>query len=118
MKTQTTIDHGLSERHLELIKNTIRKYSPSVETISLFGSRSMGTYKSYSDIDIVLYGDVQEHTVDRLWTCFNESNLPYKVDLVAYNLLDSVSLKVHIDQFAKPLFLLVELKDSQPSKKT
>ncbi len=117
MKTQTT-DHGLNERHLKLIKNTIKKFAPNVETVSLFGSRAIGSHKSYSDIDMVLYGDVQEHIVDRLWTCFNESNLPYKVDLVAYNLVNSASLKAHIDQFAKPLFLSTELKDSQPSKKT
>ncbi len=105
MKVWTMIDHGLNERHLKLIREIIKKFGPDVETVSLFGSRAMGSHKSYSDIDMVLYGDVQEHTVDRLWTCFNESSLPYKVDLVAYNLVNSASLKTHIDQFAKPLLL-------------
>ena len=28
-------------------------------------------HKSYSDIDMVLYGNIEESTVDRLWTCFH-----------------------------------------------
>ena len=45
----------------------------------------------------------EESTVDRLWTCFHESKLPYKVDLVAYRLVKYPPLKAHIDRFAKTL---------------
>ncbi len=97
------INHGLSEKQLFLIRDIIKEFAPSVESVSLFGSRATGSHKSYSDIDMVLYGDIEESTVDRLWTCFHESALPYKVDLVAYRLVKYPSLKAHIDRFAKTL---------------
>lgn len=99
----TMIDHGLSEKQLVLIRDIIKEFAPAVESVSLFGSRANGSHKSYSDIDMVLYGDVEESTVDRLWTCFHESKLPYKVDLVAYRLVKYPPLKAHIDRFAKTL---------------
>lgn len=97
------IDHGLSEDQVRLIKETIENFAPAVEAVSVFGSRATGTYKSYSDIDLVLYGDINEETIDRLWTCFAESRLPYKVDVTAYNLVTHPPLKEHIDRVAKPL---------------
>ena len=96
----TMIDHGLSEKQLNLIRDIIKEFAPAVESVSLFGSRATGSYGSCSDIDMVLYGDI---TVDRLWTCFHESSLPYKVDLVAYRLVKYPPLKAHIDRFAKTL---------------
>ena len=99
----TMIDHGLSEEQLNLIRGIIKEFAPAVESVSLFGSRATGSYGSYSDIDMVLYGDVEEKTVDRLWTCFHESSLPYKVDLVAYHLVKYPPLKAHIDRSAKVL---------------
>ena len=99
------LDHGLSENQLQIIKETLENVAPAVESVSVFGSRATGSYKSYSDIDLVLYGDLGEETIDRLWTCFHESSLPYKVDITAYNLVRHPPLKEHIDRFAKPLFL-------------
>lgn len=98
------LDHGLSENQLQIIKETLENIAPAVESVSVFGSRATGSYKSYSDIDLVLYGDLGEETIDRLWTCFHESSLPYKVDITAYNLVRHPPLKEHIDRFAKPLF--------------
>ena len=96
-------DHGLSEEQLILIRDIIKEFAPAVESVSLFGSRATGSHKSYSDIDMVLYGDIEESAVDCLWTCFHESSLPYKVDLVAYRLVKYPPLKAHIDRFAKTL---------------
>ena len=111
------IDHGLSERQLNLIRNLIREFAPGVKSVSLFGSRATNSHRSYSDIDMVLYGDVKEDAVDRLWTCFNESSLPYKVDLVAYHLINYPPLKAHIDRFAKTLFSTDQLTDRQSAEK-
>ena len=103
------IAHGLNKRQLGLISEIIKDVAPAVESVALFGSRATGTYRSYSDIDLVLYGKLDEATIDRLWTCFQESSLPFKVDVKAYELinhpsLNHPSLKEHIDRFARPLF--------------
>lgn len=103
LRETPVIDHGLSENQVRLIKNILERFAPAVESVSVFGSRATGTYKSYSDIDLVLYGDIKEETIDRLWTCFSESSLPHKVDVTAYNLVTHPPLKEHIDRVAKPL---------------
>ena len=98
------IDHGLSAAQLRLLQTILEDRAPAAESVSLYGSRASGTYRSYSDIDLVLFGDVAEETIDRLWTCFHESSLPCKVDVNAYHLISYPPLKAHIDRCAKPLF--------------
>ena len=100
-------DHGLSDSQLQTIQNILRECPAPVESVSLFGSRATGTYKSNSDIDLVLYGDIDSDSVDRLWTLFHESNLPYKVDVNAYRF---VRYPQHMDNLAKVLFTQAELE--------
>ena len=103
-------DHGLSDSQLQTIKNILRECHTPMENVSLFGSRATGTYKSNSDIDLVLYGDIDSVSIDRLWTLFHESNLPYKVDVNAYQLTNCPPLKAQIDNLAKVLFTQAELE--------
>ena len=99
--------HGLSDSQLQTIKNILRECPAPVESVSLFGSRATGTYKSNSDIDLVLYGDIDSASIDKLWTLFHESNLPYNVDVNAYQLVHDPE---HIDSRAKALFTQAELE--------
>ena len=64
MNTPAMIDHGLSERHLNLIRDLIREFAPDVESVSLFGSRATNSHKNYSDIDMVLYGEGWMNALD------------------------------------------------------
>ena len=98
------MNHGLKPRHLENIRDILRDNCRSIESVGLFGSRAAGNYSDTSDIDLVLYGDVSEQASDRLRTCFLESLLPYKVDVVAYNHVSYPPFKRNIDAFAKTLF--------------
>ena len=109
-KLQCEFDHGLSDSQLQTIKSILREYASKVESVSLFGSRASGAYKSNSDIDLVLYGDIDSGSIDRLWTLFNESNVPYKVDLSAYQLITYPPLKRHIDSKSKVLFTRAQLE--------
>ena len=106
---QTTADHGLSQSQLQKIKSIINQGAPDVERVALFGSRANGSYKSYSDIDLVLYGNVDEAAVHRLFTLFLESSLPCKVDVTAYQLVSHPSLKARIDNCNKTLFTKEQL---------
>ena len=92
------------------MKSILHECPAPVESVSLFGSRATGTYKSNSDIDLVLYGDIDSASIDRLWTLFHESSLPYKVDITAYQLTNYPPLKAHIDSLAKVLFTQAELE--------
>ena len=54
---------GLEERHLNYIKETLKKYIPNPEAkFYIFGSRANGKYREYSDIDIDIAVDCPDLT--------------------------------------------------------
>ena len=54
------IDHGLNKKQLQSIQSIISDYVSVIDKVVIFGSRATGTYKNYSDIDLVLYGKIEE----------------------------------------------------------
>lgn len=97
-------NHGLTERQLKIISDVLRPYADAIEMVGIFGSRATGKYRENSDIDLVLYGKLDEADIDRLRTLFAESALPMTVDVVAYHLIDHPPLQAHITAVIKPLF--------------
>ena len=105
------LNNGLSKSQLLMIKAILAQHSSAIEKVALFGSRANGKYKSHSDIDLVLYGDIDEKIADRLWTCFHESLLPYKVDISVYRHITYEPLLRHIDRNNNTLFTKEQLYD-------
>lgn len=103
------IDHGLSGRHLAMIAEVLVPFAEAIESVGLFGSRATGTQKPESDINLVLYGPLTEAMVDRLWTRFSESLLPFSVDVVAYSLITEPALKQQIDAVMRPVLVREDL---------
>jgi uncharacterized protein len=99
-------NHGLTEQHLEIIAEILRPYMDKITQIGLFGSRAKGNYNDYSDVDMVLYGTISESDTDRIYTLFQESYLPFKVDVIAYQYITYPPLKEHIKLVMKPLTLI------------
>ena len=95
---KTNGKHGLTLRQIGIIKEILAPYSSRITRVDLFGSRAVGNYDEHSDIDMVLHGNVDEKTIDRLWTLFHESSLPYKVDVKHYESIKYSPLKRHIDK--------------------
>ncbi len=96
--------HQLNRHQLETLRAILEPFAPRITEAALFGSRATGAAKTYSDIDLVLYGPLTEADVDRLRTLFTESSLSIGVDVVAYGLLGELPLKAHIDAVKRPLF--------------
>lgn len=103
-------DHGLNERQIEMIRSVLCAAADKIDSVGLFGSRATGKYRDNSDIDLVLYGPLAQDDIDRLWTLFDSSDLPIKVDVVGYDLIQHPPLKEHIDDCMKPLFARRELE--------
>ena len=97
-------DNGLSDEQLNIIKGVLLPFAENIESVGLFGSRAIGKYRSNSDIDMVIYGNLSEKTADRIATLFTDSSLPVKVDVISYNHIAYPPLKVHIDSVVKSLF--------------
>ncbi len=104
MQKHDSFSHGLSQDQIEIIRHILAPYADKINKVGLFGSRATGNAKSTSDIDLVLYGDIDESIVNRLWTLFGESNLALEVDINAYDLIAYPPLKAHIDSTMQPLF--------------
>ena len=98
------MNHGITQNDLQTIKNILASNCQNIEKVCLFGSRATGRFTKTSDIDLVLYGDISEQESDRIYTCFYESMIPHKVDIVAYQHIAHPPLKKQIDKEMKRLF--------------
>ena len=110
----------LSERDRSIIRRVLAPFADRIERVGVFGSRSLGTAAPASDIDLVLWGDLDDRTMSRLWSLFDESSLAVTVDVVAYGADFSSAFRRHIDRVAKLLFthddLVAEQAMSQSNK--
>ena len=90
---------GLKEVHLEEIKTIFAKFN-SITKVILYGSRAKGNYKTTSDIDMTIIDDGTFTFEDLLSVIgeFEESNLPYFLDINQYSKLTNKELMKHIDR--------------------
>jgi len=97
--------HGLSDRTLDTLYSIFRKY-PGIREVVLYGSRAKGTYRSGSDIDLTLKTDETFVRTDllRIAGDFDDSDMPYYVDVSIYDKLSNPDLKAHIDRVGKTLY--------------
>ena len=75
----------LNEKYIIFIKNVFDKYL-NIYDLYLFGSRALGNAKKYSDIDCRFFTD--EIKV-KIASEFENSDLPYEVDIVDINSIPS-----------------------------
>ena len=93
---------GLTRRDRDLIRDVLARY-PDVRRVTLFGSRAMGTFGRGSDIDLALEGpDLDSPTLTRIATELEDSDLPYKVDLLLRDGHLEPKLEAHIRRYGKP----------------
>lgn len=93
----------LDDTAREEIRRVLMPFAGQIDSAAIFGSRATGCARVNSDIDLVLYGNLTQDQVDRLYSLFEDSNLPVSVDVVAYSPALYPPLKHHIDTFARPL---------------
>ena len=88
---------GLPEETYNLIKMVINNNPQYI--FKLFGSRTKGTYKNNSDIDLAIFENVNKEDEYKIRNEFDESDIVYKIDLVFINdntkkeLLESIELE-------------------------
>ncbi len=72
----------LEERHLRIIQSILAHYP---YTFYAFGSRVQGTHKPLSDLDLCSMEDIPELELFYLKEKFEESDLPFKIDIIEWN---------------------------------
>ena len=97
--------YGLPDRTLETLHSIFRKY-PGIKQAVLYGSRAKGKYRRGSDIDLSLKADDTFTRTDLLHVAgdFDDSDMPYFVDVSIYDKLSNPDLKAHIDRVGKVLY--------------
>ena len=85
---KNTID--LQSTYLKIVLQILQKHLPPKATVSLFGSRATGKAKKFSDIDLVVQAEnpISNEILVTLANDFEESDLPYKVDIVDWTTID------------------------------
>ena len=75
---------ALTDKELSLVNAILRAHLPDSVTVHVFGSRATGPVKAWSDLDLVLEtnGPLPLSQIAALAEAFEESALPWKVDLV------------------------------------
>lgn len=91
---------GLSEKTIEIIKKLLFNY-PQIKEVKIFGSRAKGNYKPSSDIDLALFGNIDDKLLRHIASELDELPTPYQFDVLNYNDIDNENLKNNIDKFGK-----------------
>ena len=94
---------GLPQHALNAIQGVLERY-PGVEQAVLYGSRAKGSYRTGSDIDLTLKGNLDYPGLLRLECELDDLLLPWKMDLSLYEHLDNPALIEHIDRVGKLLY--------------
>jgi uncharacterized protein len=108
MNPSPRVEPTLTRVEREILARTLAPFAYRIERVAVFGSRATGLARPNSDIDLVLYGDVDSELEGRIWTLLDDSQLAVPVDVVAYAMIRHEGLKRHIDTTAVVVF---EAKD-------
>ncbi len=95
---------GLNERELAVFQTIFRQY-PEIKEVLIFGSRAIGNWKSGSDVDVALMNNVPNEIMKQLRSEFEDSSLPYFVDLLVYPQLKNLAIKEHIDRVGQSFYI-------------
>ncbi|MDR0473268.1 MAG: nucleotidyltransferase domain-containing protein [Treponema sp.] len=99
------MQYGLSDNTLDILDSIFRKYS-DIKQVILYGSRAKGNFRAGSDIDLTLITGADFTFTDLLHITgdFDDSDMPYFVDVSIYDKLSNPYLKAHIDCAGKVLY--------------
>jgi uncharacterized protein len=97
---------GLLESDLNKIISILREEN-KIERALIFGSRAKGNFKKGSDIDLALFGNsIDFEIVNKISYLLNEeTNMPYKFDVLNYNALSEKELINHIDRVGIEIYI-------------
>lgn len=96
--------YGLTPAQLQIVVNTLAQFN-TVEQGILFGSRAKGTMHQRSDIDLAITGkDLDRHLLAQIAFAFDDSELPFTVDLKALADIQSPALREHIHRVGKCIY--------------
>ena len=86
----------LSAKTLNTLQRVFARY-PELTDVLLYGSRATGKATPRSDIDLATRGILDPHLLGRLALDLEDTGIPQKCDVQAYEHIIYAPLKAHID---------------------
>ena len=89
---------GLSDTVIQELQNVFRKHT-NIKKVLIFGSRSKGTYRTGSDIDLAVVGKGIDYSQLLTILCeIDNLELLYNIDLLNYESKIGTPIGDHIDR--------------------
>ncbi len=82
---------NIEEKHLKIVISILSHY-PYI--FYVFGSRITPHVKKFSDLDLFYKDKIPDSALQKMQEDFEESDLPFTVDLVDYNKCDETFKKI------------------------
>ncbi|MFI4955022.1 MAG: nucleotidyltransferase family protein [Gammaproteobacteria bacterium] len=82
----------IEPEYLEIVKEILNQHLPNHSKVWVFGSRTKGKIKKFSDLDLAVdvnHAQLPLSLLADLAHDFDESALPYKVDIVDWNTINN-----------------------------
>ena len=94
---------NIEPKYFEMIQDILKHYVSDYD-VWLFGSRTSQEIKPFSDVDLVImsHEDIPVSLMAKLTLAFEESELPYQVDIVEWHVLDE-GVKKNIQAQHEPI---------------
>lgn len=73
---------NLKTKHFEIVQNILNTFSFDVY---VFGSRAKKSCREFSDLDLCVFGNPYKKQIWDLKDAFEESRLPFTVDVLVWN---------------------------------
>ncbi|MFH1727299.1 MAG: nucleotidyltransferase domain-containing protein [Pseudomonadota bacterium] len=92
----------VTQSEMELIKYILRKFVPEAE-LYIFGSRVNGESRKHSDLDLVIKNKlkIDFSQMTKIKEAFENSKLPYRVDVLDWFRLDDDFKKIIFEDYEK-----------------
>ena len=92
------------------LRDVFARYADRFERIGVYGSRATGRARPGSDVDLVIYGSVDDRLAGRLLTELEDSNLSVFADVQVFEQIGNVRLREEIARDARTLFTATDLR--------
>ncbi|MBR2179188.1 MAG: HI0074 family nucleotidyltransferase substrate-binding subunit [Selenomonadaceae bacterium] len=94
--------YGLSIKQIKTLLGILSTQGNSILQVKIFGSRARGDYRKTSDIDLAV--SFARPIQSLLSAAFENSDLPYTIDIVDYNAINNKNLLNNINRDGKIIF--------------
>jgi predicted nucleotidyltransferase len=94
---------ALQPAELDIIRAVFARH-PEITTVKLFGSRAKGTERPESDVDLALWGEVDDLAAESIAAELDDLPLPYHYDVKPFASIKLQSLRDHIERVGITIF--------------